>query len=91
MLDKGGYKRYGVTFGTEVWERVGNDLGVVVEGIESGWFPPLPPPPVYRPFIACAYCDPDGMGTADAHERFRRKAADPRVRAWLGIEETADA
>lgn len=90
MLEKGDYKRYGVTFGPDVWERVSNDLGEVVDGIESGWFPPLPPPPVYRPFTPCDYCDPDGMGTADAHERFRRKAADPRAQAWLGIEEAAD-
>ena len=32
----------------------------------------LPPPPVYLPWVPCPYCDPDGLGTTDAFERFER-------------------
>lgn len=35
----------------------------------------------------CPACDPDGLGTGAARRRFERKAADPRLAAYLALAE----
>lgn len=69
----------------DVWAVFTEALAVIADGIEGGMFPPRPEPPVFRPFIACRYCDPDGMGTADGYRRWLHKRHDPRLAAYVRL------
>ncbi len=84
MLEAGRYRRHGVAFTDEVWATVRHDLGEVVAGIESGWFPPTPERPGFRIWVPCDYCEPDGLGTAEQWARWERKQHDPRLARWFG-------
>ena len=90
MFRVGQYKRHGVEFDDEVWGRVSEDLGSVVAGIEGGWFPQLPEAPGFRLWIDCPFCEPDGLGTTVAWERWEHKRGDPRLEPWFGEERVAD-
>jgi hypothetical protein len=84
MFEAGRYRRHGVTFTDEVWSTVRRDLGEVVAGIESGWFPPTPERPGFRIWVPCDYCEPDGLGTSEQWARWERKQHDPRLARWFG-------
>lgn len=75
--------------GYPVDERVLAEFGVVlqriVDGIEAGCFPAHPEPPGWRPFVACPYCDPDGLGTADRWREWERKQGDPALAPYLAM------
>ena len=40
--------------------------------------------------VDCPFCEPDGLGTADAWERWEHKQGDPRLQRWFGEERVAD-
>jgi RecB family exonuclease len=64
----------------------------IVEGIESGVFPALPPEPAPTPWVQCRYCDPDGMGTADRWREWERKYDAPEFAALHALAgDTGDA
>lgn len=90
MFRRGRYERHGVEFNDEVWARVTEDLGSVVAGIEGGWFPQQPKRPAFSLWVDCPFCEPDGLGTADAWERWEHKQGDPRLQRWFGEEGVAD-
>ena len=90
MFRRGRYERHGVEFDDEVWARVTEDLGSVVAGIEDGWFPQQPKRPGFSLWVDCPFCEPDGLGTADAWERWEHKQGDPRLQRWFGEERVAD-
>jgi hypothetical protein len=48
-------------------------LRVIVSGIDAGHFPARPREPGFSLFTECDYCDPDGLGTTDAHRAWLRK------------------
>ncbi|MGQ0826684.1 MAG: PD-(D/E)XK nuclease family protein [Actinomycetota bacterium] len=50
-------------------------LRAIIDGIEVGCFPAHPTPPGPRPFVDCAYCDPDAVGTGDRWREWERKRA----------------
>ena len=83
MFERGSYKRIGIDFDEQVWADVDVHLAHVVDGIEAGWFPQVPERPGFRMFIGCHYCEPDGLGTGDAFERWSRKQHDARVAHWF--------
>ncbi len=91
MFERGNYQRIGIDFDEHVWADVEAHLAHVVDGIEAGWFPQLPARPGFRMFVACHYCEPDGLGTDDAFERWIRKQHDPRISRWFGDIQTDDA
>jgi ATP-dependent helicase/nuclease subunit B len=84
LMGKGDYARPGLTLTPEVWELVTTQLERVVSGIESGFFPNRPERPGWRPFVACEYCEPDHLGTAERWPEWERKQHDPRIAQWFG-------
>lgn len=92
MFAKGRYQRIGYDLDPAVWDEVVDRLAHVVAGIEAGWFPQLPERPGFRFFPSCWYCEPDGLGTASAWERWVAKRGDERIAAWFGdhADETGD-
>ena len=79
----GKYRRVGYTFTPEVWAEVGRWLDHVVDGIESGLYPPKPERPTWRSFAPCPYCEPDKLGTAERWSEWDRKRHDPRLQRWF--------
>ena len=62
-------------------------LARVVDGIESGWFPNRPVRPGWHLYVACPYCEPDSLGTAERWGEWLRKQRDPRLAPWFGTAE----
>lgn len=82
---RGRWRRVGYDLSDEVLERVGETLGLIVEGVEGGLFPPHPTDSDTSPWVECAACDPDGLGVADLRRAWQAKAADPRVAPYLTL------
>jgi hypothetical protein len=59
----------------------------IVDGIESGVFPPNPPEPGPSPFILCRYCNPDGLGTNDVYRESVRKWVAPELAGYRALVE----
>ncbi len=78
-------RRLGFTVTDDVWTRFTGALAVVADCVDGGLFPARPEPPVFKPFVSCRYCDPDGMGTADRYREWLRKRRDPRLIAYLTL------
>ena len=60
-------KPRGYTVDGEVEQALNDALGVIVSGIDSGYFPLRPREPGFQLFTECEYCDPDELGTVDTH------------------------
>ena len=83
FFERGGYARHGYRFDRSVWERVTDDLGEVVAGIDAGLYPAVTEPPKWEFRIACDYCQPDGLGVQERWDEWSRKRADPRLARWF--------
>lgn len=58
----------------------------IVDGIEGGVFVAVPPPPGPRgPYIACRYCDPDGLGTAERWREWERTCDAPELAGFRAL------
>ena len=62
-------------------------VNTIVDGVGDGLFPLHPDEPVWRPWVPCDYCDPDGMGTRDQWRDFQRKRDDPALARYLDLVE----
>ena len=60
-------------------------VNAIVDGVGDGLFPLHPDEPVWRPWVPCDYCDPDGMGTRDQWRDFQRKRDDPALARYLDL------
>ena len=60
-------------------------VNAIVDGVGDGLFPMHPDEPVWRPWVPCGYCDPDGMGTRDQWRDFQRKRDDPALARYLDL------
>lgn len=76
--EKSGYARRGVRFDDATRERLGEIVDVVVGGIESGVFPPIPGKELNGSYDNCRYCPYDSVCPSDRGELWDRKA-DERV------------
>jgi ATP-dependent helicase/nuclease subunit B len=85
--DKGEFRYRSVDLDDESEDRFRSVLATMVRSIESGLFPPVPPPPSGKPFVECAYCDPDGMGTGERRRDWERKRGDARLAELVGVLE----
>lgn len=65
--------------------RVLEAVNTIIDGIGDGLFPLHPDEPVWRPWVPCDYCDPDGMGTRDQWRDFQRKRDDPALARYLDL------
>ncbi len=87
FFDKANFQRIGFTFDDAIRKQVAEDLALVVDGIEAGFFPARPEPPAWRRFVACEYCEPDALGTAVRWPEWERKRHDPRLARWFADPE----
>ena len=88
VSSKGKFKQIGYRVTPEVVARVGETLGTIVEGIEAGVFPPYPTASSTTPsFLACPYCDPDGLGVVDLRRAWERKRHDPGLAGFVRLVE----
>lgn len=73
-------KGYEVT--PEIGARVGESLGLIVRGIESGAFPLHPPERTGSPFNPCWSCDPDFLGVTDLLRTWEAMADEPGLATY---------
>ena len=67
-------KRFGYGLTPAVEERYAEVLATIVDGIAGGLFPAnAPEDQPWSSFVACAYCDPDGLGAKDRRLQWQRK------------------
>jgi len=86
VSERGGFERVGYEVDEAVLDRVTTTLDTIVDGIERGAFPPFPDDQ-FRPWVACPWCDPDGMGVAELRRQWERKRADPAVAPYATLAE----
>ena len=82
---KGGWAKAGYEVSDEVLNAVSHAATTIVTGIEGGLFTPKPPPPSTSPWPECAYCDPDGLGTAELLRDWQGKLGDPTLHPYLAL------
>jgi ATP-dependent helicase/nuclease subunit B len=84
---KGGFARVGVVVDDAVIARQEEVLDTIVGGIHGGIFVANPDRST-TPWVTCAYCDPDGLGTAELGARFERLGRTaPELHAYVGMVE----
>ena len=64
-------------------------VDVIVDGISAGHFPQHPDPSTRTQWVSCEYCDPDGLGVAEAERRFLRKASSPELASYIALARPA--
>lgn len=82
---KGGFARRGYPVTEAVLDAAARTITAIVDGIEDGHFPLHPSAPSWTPFNPCWFCDPDDLGTRDAHRAWERKRPDPQLRPYLRL------
>jgi hypothetical protein len=87
VSSRGQWQRIGYLLTDDVVTTLRDTLRVVADGLESGLFPMRPPEPRWRPWIACEYCEPDGLGTAERYREWERIRQDTALRAYLAVVE----
>ena len=66
-------------------------MQVLVTGIRGGLFPARPPVQDNPAYVACHFCDPDGIGTGNARARWLQKKTDPRLAELVALIEPLPA
>jgi hypothetical protein len=87
FVGRGENEQIGYVVDTAVDEAFEAALRNIVDGIEQGVFVAVPPEPGPRPFVPCAACDPDGLGTADRWREFERKLSAPELDVYHALTE----
>ncbi|MGH9018767.1 MAG: PD-(D/E)XK nuclease family protein, partial [Acidimicrobiales bacterium] len=82
---QGKFERKGYAVTPDVVGRVGQTIGTMVEGIESGVFPPHPTATASTPFVVCDFCDPDALGVSDLARQFENKQTDPAMAVFADL------
>ncbi|MDQ6696147.1 MAG: PD-(D/E)XK nuclease family protein, partial [Actinomycetota bacterium] len=85
VSDVGKFEQLGYCVTPEVLSRVSEAVGAIVEGIERGIFTSHPGAPSTRPFVECAFCDPDGLGTGELRRQWERKSTDEGLAAYIAL------
>jgi RecB family exonuclease len=79
FVRKDRFKRIPIVLDDEVERTYAHTLDVLVRGIAAGLFPAKAPEAADFAWVQCPYCNPDGLGHADARERWERKRLDPAL------------
>ncbi len=87
FVGRGNNQRVGYTVDDEVEEEFRRAVLTIAESIEAGIFVANPPAPGPSPFVLCPFCDPDGMGTADAWRAWERKYNAPELAPYRSLIE----
>ncbi|MVA74488.1 PD-(D/E)XK nuclease family protein [Auraticoccus sp. F435] len=73
----------------EVESEYARVLDILVRSIANGLFPVRPPVDDDYGWIACRYCNPDGVGYGPHRDRWQRKRTDPALAELVGLLEPA--
>ena len=88
---RGEFKRRGYEVTDPSLERTRTTLGVMVSSIDDGVFPPHPDAnKSTSPWVSCAVCDPDGLGTVELRSQWERKRHDPAMARYAQLAEPLD-
>ncbi len=90
FVGRGNNQVIGYAVDEQVDEEFRSVVRTIAEGIEAGVFVANPPPPGPSPFVACRFCDPDGMGTADAWRAWERKYDAPELESYRSLIEVTE-
>lgn len=85
VTTKGGFKQCGYNVDRAVNKAGQPVLANVANGISQGVFPLRPEKPGWRQWISCRYCEPDGLGTRDQWNDWKRKRLAPDLLSYLAI------
>jgi RecB family exonuclease len=80
-------RRISVELTPEVDDAYRRTLAILVRSIATGLFPPRAPESADFAWVQCDYCNPDGVGHADARDRWERKRSDPALREYVELVE----
>jgi RecB family exonuclease len=84
--DRGKLVGYDVT--APVLDRYGEVLTTITDGIRQGVFPAnAPEDRPWSPFVACVYCDPDGLGAKERRVQWEAKKHAPEIAGYLALTE----
>lgn len=73
---------------TEAVERTyAETVQTIVRGIRRGLFPARPPVDPDFAYVQCAYCNPDGIGHAEARRRWEQKKQDLTLKGLVALIE----
>ena len=81
---KGAFREVGYPTGS-ARRQVLEAVNAIADGIGDGLFPMHPAEPVWRPWVACHYCEPDALGTRDQWRDFLRKLGDRSLAPYLDL------
>jgi RecB family exonuclease len=90
FVGRGNNERIGYAVDDAVDEEFRAVVRTIAEGIEAGIFVANPPAPGPSPFVRCAFCDPDGMGTADGWRAWERKYGAPELAPYRSLIEVPE-
>lgn len=85
VSSKGGFNRHGYALTPEVSARIGETLGLMVDGIERGTFPHHPSEKDTHFSNPCWSCDPDDLGAGELRRAWRAKGDDPAMAPYLTL------
>jgi ATP-dependent helicase/nuclease subunit B len=84
---KGG--RVGIDLTPDLARRYAETVGVLVDSIAAGLFPPKAPESADYLWVQCVYCNPDGAGYGELRKDWERKRLDAALQRLLQIVEPA--
>ncbi len=71
----------------DVEQRYSRTISTLVRSIAAGLFPPKAPEDPDHAWVQCVYCNPDGIGHAEARVRWKRKRQDPVLQELVALVE----
>lgn len=72
-------KHHTLVIDDDVVDRARGSISAIVRLMEQGVFVAMPKEPDTSPWVDCWVCDPDALGTGDAHRRWLHKRDDEAV------------
>jgi hypothetical protein len=90
VSSKGKFRRIGYPVTDAVLARVCATLDTIVRGIEAGVFASHPTETSSSPWIECAPCDPDGLGTTELRRAWERKRSSAALAPYADLAEPLD-
>jgi RecB family exonuclease len=90
FVGRGNNARIGYEVDAAIDDAFMDVVRTIADNIEAGVFVANPPAPGPSPFIACHFCDPDGLGTADAWRRWERKYNAPELDGYRSLLEAPE-
>ncbi len=87
LRERSRYCRIGYPVTAAVESEVLRAVRTIIDDMAAGVFPQHPDETTRSGWVSCAYCDPDGLGVAEARRRLSRKAAAPELTAYLLLAE----